>query len=159
VNRAGAGRLRLYRFQLVGLMGAAVQLGSLAILTSHLGVETLVSTAIAVEAAVIHNFVWHERWTWADRIGGGATLRRRLKRFCQFNASTGFFSIGLNILLTYFAMQMIGARYLLANVFAIAVASLFNFLVSELIVFRAVELKFDPARSGKQREPMEYHER
>ena len=146
--RTGAGQLRLLRFQVVGLMGAGVQLGTVAILTSHFGVESLVSTAIAVEAAVIHNFAWHERWTWADRIGDAETIGRRFKRFCQFNASTGFFSIGLNVLLTYFAMQMIGVQYFLANMFAIAVGSLFNFLVSELIVFRA-----------QPRVPAEYYER
>lgn len=120
-------------------MGAVVQFGILAILTSRFGVEPLLSTAIAVEAAVIHNFAWHERWTWADRIGNAETIWSRFKRFCQFNVSTGFFSIGLNVLLTYYAMRTIGASYLIANLFAIAAASLFNFFVSELIVFRVVD--------------------
>jgi putative flippase GtrA len=135
-------------------MGAAVQLAVLVLLTAHFGVDPLASTAIAVEAAVVHNFAWHERWTWGDRIDG-ETVARRFKRFCQFNASTGFFSIGLNLLLSCFAMRMIGVTYLLGNVFAIAVASLFNFLVSELIVFRAVEVRTKPA-SHINADPMRY---
>jgi putative flippase GtrA len=44
-----------------------VQFGSLFLLKSVLHVHYLVATVIAVEMAVLHNFVWHEQFTWADR--------------------------------------------------------------------------------------------
>jgi putative flippase GtrA len=37
-------------------------------LKSELHFPYLAATALAVEAAVVHNFFWHERFTWADRI-------------------------------------------------------------------------------------------
>src|SRR5205085_9977389 len=64
---------RFARFNAVGAMGVAVQLGTLALLTRVLGWDYLVATAIAVEAAVAHNFLWHERYTWADRTRGSHT--------------------------------------------------------------------------------------
>ena len=60
---------RWLKFNLVGGMGIAVQLLMLVVLKSGLHIHYLVATALAVEAAVVHNFLWHERFTWADRPG------------------------------------------------------------------------------------------
>src|SRR5207237_8971860 len=59
---------RWLKFNAVGGIGMLVQLGTLAVLTNGLRVNYLLATALAVEAAVIHNFLWHERFTWADRV-------------------------------------------------------------------------------------------
>jgi len=61
--------LRFVRFNVVGVMGVAVQLAALMLLVSGLGVHYLPGTAIAIELSVLHNFLWHERWTWRDRTG------------------------------------------------------------------------------------------
>ena len=48
----------------------------------------LVATAIAVEAAVLHNFCWHQRWTWRDRRAASRTTAvRRLGRFHLLNGA------------------------------------------------------------------------
>jgi hypothetical protein len=47
-----------------------VQLFILVALKAGVDVDSLVATMLAVEAAV-HNFLCHERFTWADRTGGG----------------------------------------------------------------------------------------
>jgi putative flippase GtrA len=60
--------VRWCKFNVVGGMGIAVQFAALFFLKSVLHFDYLVATAIAVEAAVIHNFVWHEQFTWADRV-------------------------------------------------------------------------------------------
>ncbi len=54
-------------FNGVGLLGVGVQLAMLTLMTDGLGVHYLAATAIAVEAAVLHNFFWHQRFTWRDR--------------------------------------------------------------------------------------------
>jgi putative flippase GtrA len=59
--------LRFFRFNVVGAMGVAVQLASLTLLVSGLGVHYLPATAIAIELSLLHNFLWHERWTWRER--------------------------------------------------------------------------------------------
>ena len=53
-------------FALVGAIGVVVQLGTLEALTA-LGGHYLWATGLAVEAAVLHNFMWHQRFTWRDR--------------------------------------------------------------------------------------------
>jgi len=64
----GSTLVRWGKFNLVGVIGIVVQFAALFFLKSVLHLQYLVSTAIAVEVAVLHNFVWHERFTWVDRI-------------------------------------------------------------------------------------------
>ncbi len=66
-QRARRTLLRWIKFNAVGGIGIGVQLAALAILRSWLRLDYLPATGLAVEIAVIHNFLWHERFTWADR--------------------------------------------------------------------------------------------
>ena len=59
--------VRWLKFNFVGAIGIAVQMSAFALLEGALGVYYLSATALAVETAVLHNFVWHERFTWKDR--------------------------------------------------------------------------------------------
>ncbi len=58
---------RIPAFIAVGVAGFAVQIAVLLWLSTFWHWPYPVATALAVEAAVLHNFVWHERWTWRDR--------------------------------------------------------------------------------------------
>jgi len=60
--------LRWCKFNFVGGIGIGVQFAALFLLKSVLHFNYLFATAIAVEAAVVHNFVWHEQFTWVDRM-------------------------------------------------------------------------------------------
>jgi putative flippase GtrA len=60
--------VRWCKFNVVGGMGILVQFAALFFLRSVMHFNYLFATAIAVEAAVVHNFVWHEQFTWADRV-------------------------------------------------------------------------------------------
>jgi putative flippase GtrA len=62
-----SGLARWVKFNFVGGIGIGVQFAALFLLKSVLHFHYLIATVIAVEAAVVHNFVWHERFTWADR--------------------------------------------------------------------------------------------
>lgn len=126
--------LRWVKFNLVGAIGIGVQLGMLALLSSGLHLNYMLVTALAVEAAVLHNFVWHEHFTWADR--PSRRLRGSLVRLARFNLTTGAVSILGNLLLM---RSLVGQRHLpllLANAISIAGCSLVNFLVSEYWVFQ-----------------------
>src|SRR5512141_2096346 len=122
--------VRWWKFNAVGGIGIIVQLVALTVLKSGLGLNYLAATALAVEAAVIHNFLWHERYTWADR--GAAS---RLVRFGKFNLSTGLFSILGNILAMKVLVGELAVNYFVANLVSIAVCSVLNFLVADRFVF------------------------
>lgn len=125
---------RWLKFNLVGAIGIGVQLGVLALLRGGLGMDYLLATALAVEAAVVHNFIWHERFTWADR--GSLTLAQSLGRLLRFNLTTGAVSIAGNLVLMRLLVGGAGLPFLPANLLSIAGCSLANFLLSDRVVFR-----------------------
>jgi putative flippase GtrA len=125
--------LRWLKFNAVGGMGIVVQFVALFVLKSGLQFNYLAATALAVEAAVVHNFIWHEQFTWADRVipSWGSSL----PRLARFNLSTGAVSIVGNLALMKVMVGSGHMNYLIANVIAIALCSVANFLVSEEWVF------------------------
>ena len=135
--------VRWCKFNLVGGIGIAVQFAALFLLKSMLHLNYLSATAIAVEAAVVHNFVWHEQLTWADRTKPDrrkpnrmqSRWRRSLSRLLRFNLTNGALSILGNLALMKAMVGQAHMNYLLANAMAITACSLGNFLVSEWWVF------------------------
>ena len=127
------GFFRWMKFNAVGGIGIVVQLVALALLRSLLKLDYLLATGLAVEIAVIHNFLWHERFTWADR----PTARpfRSLVRLVKFNASNGAVSIVGNLLLMRLLVGELKLNYVVSNLVAIVVCSLVNFLLSDRFVF------------------------
>jgi putative flippase GtrA len=125
--------IRWCKFNFVGGMGIIVQFFALFFLKSVMHFNYLAATAIAVEAAVVHNFVWHEQFTWADRVQ--PSWKTSLPRFVRFNLTTGAVSIIGNLALMKVMVGFGHTNYLLANAIAIVLCSLANFLVSESWVF------------------------
>jgi putative flippase GtrA len=128
--------LRWLKFNAVGALGIAVQLALLLALKTGFHLNYLLATALAVEAAVLHNFFWHERYTWADRVR--PSWRMSLPRLLRFNLSTGAVSIAGNMALMKVLVGLGHMNYMVASGIAIAVCSLLNFLVSDRVVFALV---------------------
>jgi putative flippase GtrA len=122
-------------FIAVGTMGLAVQLVVLRLLATGTGLDLQSSTALAVEAALLHNFVWHERWTWADRTGG--VRPAVLQRLARFHLTSGAVSIAGNLALTTVFVAVAGLHYLAANVLAVAACTVLNFVTADRLVFHA----------------------
>lgn len=122
---------RWWRFNLVGIGGFALQLGMLWVLARLFGVHYLIATALAVEIAVLHNFAWHEAWTWRNLEAEG-----RWRRLLRFNLANGFVSIASNVLFTLLLMQWIRLPLLVANAAAVIMMALLNFALAESWVFR-----------------------
>jgi putative flippase GtrA len=146
--RASATFMRWCKFNFVGAIGIAVQFAALFLLKSVLHVQYLAATAIAVEIAVLHNFVWHERFTWADRVGLKKNFcgvnriaqprRNPLRRLLRFHLANGAVSLLGNVALMKLTVGFGHVNYLVANAAAIALCSLANFIASERWVFEEV---------------------
>ena len=132
MNIGSSPLLRWATFNGVGLMGVAVQLGVLAMLLRLAELPIVLATALAVEAAVLHNFVWHQRFTWRDRAAEGA--RDMVVRLARFHALNGVISIVGNVLITS-ALTLVGLDPLLSNLTAILVCSTANFVAGDRFVF------------------------
>lgn len=125
---------RWLRFSAVGAMGISVQLLAVYTFGFIWSISSFWATALAVEAAVLHNFFWHEHFTWAER--HAAACGRILRRLLAFNATTGAVSIVGNLLCVSVLMRQVHAPLLAANPLAVAACSLINFIVNEKLVFR-----------------------
>ena len=129
---------RWCKFNLVGGIGIAVQFAALFLLKSVFHFNYLAATAIAVEAAVVHNFFWHEQFTWADRTGSHRikSWRSSLSQLLRFHLANGAVSILGNLALMKVMAGLGHMNSLVANGIAIVLCSLANFLVSEEWVFQ-----------------------
>lgn len=123
------------KFNAVGVVGFTLQTGALFVLThTALHIGYLAATAVAVELAVLNNFVWHQRWTWRDR--PSATRCETLRRLVVFNITNGLVSIAGNLVL----MSILVGRFRLpiagANLLSVAACSILNFILADRIAFQ-----------------------
>jgi putative flippase GtrA len=112
-------------------MGMLLQLTALTYLNRWMKGHYLVATIVAVELAVMHNFIWHLRYTWSDRGGGGGPL----VQFARFHLANGFVSLLGNLALMPLLFRAIGLPLLISNSIAILCCSIVNFSVSNRWVF------------------------
>ena len=131
--------VRWLRFNCVGGIGIALQFAILFVLKDVLHLDYRIATVLAVELTVLHNFIWHERFTWVDRTRNDPLLsspRNWPARLLRFNLSNGAVSLVGNLALMTLLVGAGHVSYLLANGIAIVLCSLVNFLVSEEWVFQ-----------------------
>jgi putative flippase GtrA len=118
------------RFNVVGVIGFAVQVTTLTLLVGA-GLPVLMATCLAVEAALLHNFVWHECWTWPD---GVPTTRGA--RLARFHVTNGLISMVGNGMLTTTLVHA-GMPLLPATLVAVVSCALVNFAAANAWVFSA----------------------
>jgi putative flippase GtrA len=142
-------RYRYLKFGIVGASGTVVNLAML-----HFGHEYLfnhleaaynkpyLSLALAIIVATANNFTWNRLWTWSDRVktleaqvspSSSVSLPLLGVEFGQYITASAFGSAlqyGLTLLLSS------TMDYRLANVIAIAAASVSNFLANDRWTFK-----------------------
>jgi len=121
-------------FNAVGAMGFVLQMSALFLMVHFAGLHYIPATALAVEAAILHNFLWHEKWTWADR--AKSDKEGWFRRLVYFHLANGIVSLTGNILLMRFFVGTLGMHYVPANVIAIVICAMVNFLAGDRLVFR-----------------------
>lgn len=121
---------RFAKFSAVGAGGVIVQTVTLVLLLRFGGMHYLPATALAVEASVLNNFVWHRRWTWADRPGS-----RVLLTLLRFNATNGAVSLIGNLIVMFILVSALKLNPYAANLITIMLCSLINFALADRVVF------------------------
>ena len=124
---------RFARFISVGALCVGVQLAALWLLTTFGGVNYFVATLLAVGLAIVHNFLWHIRWTWRDRRQPAGAL----PMFARFVAANGIVSFAGNAIVMAALTGRAGLPPVPANVIAIGACALVNFWLGDRVVFRA----------------------
>jgi len=134
--------MRYVKFGVVGASGTVVNMAVLFLchnyvfdaLEADLG-KPYVSLAVAIAVATLNNFSWNRLWTWADRDAAGTDLAvpTFLPQLLKYTLASWFgiaLQYGLTLWLTHFM------HYLLANLLAIVVASVSNFVANDRWTFK-----------------------
>ena len=133
--------IRFIRFNFVGALGVLVQMAAVTCLVEALGLHYAVATMIAIELSVLHNFAWHERWTWGARLRSGVRAERGhgggLLRCLLFHAGNGCVSLAGSMALLPVLVGGLHLHYLAANLMTIAATGLLNFVIGDRVVFVA----------------------
>jgi putative flippase GtrA len=119
-------------FLAVASGGFLIQTATVALLARGTRVPPELATALGVELAVVHNFWWHDWWTWADRSRGAEP---RCARFVTYQLATGITSLTGNLLVVAIAVRALAFGPTVANVIAVAIMSVANYLVADRWVF------------------------
>jgi len=134
------GQTRWIRFATVGLVGIAVQVTVLGLLVDRWRVDYQWATAFGVLAAVAHNFLWHRRWTWRDR----PESRSVVTTFITFAAGNGLVSLVGNLVVMRALVGWLHTPAVAANLAAIAICALANYVLADKAVFRDRALLLRP---------------
>ncbi|WP_017654717.1 glycosyltransferase [Fortiea contorta] len=134
--------VRFFRFGLVGLSGVFVDMTVLYLLSdpTTLALPLTRSKIIAGEIAIFNNFLWNDAWTFADVSMQQQEWRQRLKRFLKFNIIC-LAGLVLNVLVLNLVYNFLIPNRYVANLIAIAIATVWNFWVNLKLSWRVTQVK------------------
>jgi len=133
---------RFLRFGLVGLSGVFVDMAILYLLSdpTTLALPLTRSKIIAGEIAIFNNFLWNDAWTFADVAMQQQEWHHRVKRFLKFNIVC-LAGLLINVLVLNLVFNWIIPNRYIANLIAIAVATVWNFWVNLKLSWRVTDVK------------------
>jgi putative flippase GtrA len=114
--------LRLLRFGTVGVIGFGVNEGVLYLGYGRLRLALWLAQVIAIESAIVCNYLLNDRWTFHHR-------RPALTRFFRFNG-VSLVSLVVNIVIVQLATHYTALHYLAANALGVLVAFGVNYLLN-----------------------------
>lgn len=135
-------RPRFIKFGIVGASGVVVNLAVLYIgqeyLFSEIAQQTLrlnLSLALAIFIATISNFFWNRRWTWQDR-----KQHRTVPVVVQFGQYALACWVGIAVQFGLTNLFALFLHYMVANLIAVVIASLFNFVANDFWTFGRLKM-------------------
>ena len=129
---------RFIKFGLVGASGTVVNMAVLYLAQEHLlrhiadfHSRLNYSIALAITVATISNFYWNRRLTWRDR--RRSARHSVLVLFFKYVMAAALSIVIQSLLTKWLALHL---HYLIANLIAIALASVVNFVANDRLTFR-----------------------
>ncbi|WP_413160664.1 glycosyltransferase [Capilliphycus salinus ALCB114379] len=129
---------RFLRFGVVGFSGVFVDLGMF-YLFRHLGLGLTVSVILSGEMAIVNNFLWNDRWTFADLSHQQRSWAKGFKRFLKFNIIC-LAGLVLNATIVNILSRGLGMNEYLGKLIAIAIVTFWNFWVNLKLSWRVTEV-------------------
>ncbi len=119
---------KIVRFALVGLAGAAIDFGSTFLCKEVLKINKFISNAIGFTLAATFCFFLNKYWTYQSQTPLAWT------EYLMFIA-VSLVGLGINTSVVYLLNEKAKMNFYLSKCFAIAMASVWNFVANLLITF------------------------
>ena len=131
-------RWRFVKFGLVGGSGTVINIVVLYVAQEHLlksiadfHTRLNYSISLAITVATISNFYWNRRLTWRDRTRN--TPQPALRLFAKYVMAAALSIVIQSLLTKWLALYL---HYLFANLIAIVLSSVVNFVANDKLTFR-----------------------
>lgn len=124
---------RAVKFALVGSSGVLVNMGFFFIFNEIIRLAYQISSIIAIEIAIINNFIWNAYWTWKDR--KTANVKEKRIRFLKYHLITGASSL-MNYGILILLVEAAHMNKYIANLIGILIAMGFNFILNHKWTFK-----------------------
>jgi len=121
----------IFKFFIVGLIGAVLVLIFTIIFTSYLGIFYVISTAIAFEISIVWGFIANDKWTFS----GVKKSSKWYFRFFKYNVFS-LVALGIIQIIMITLTTQVGFHYTISESIAIVVAFFYNFIMSKKISFK-----------------------
>jgi dolichol-phosphate mannosyltransferase len=119
---------RFLKFCLVGASGYLVNMFFLWLFYGKLRMFLLLSSFLAIQIAILNNFLWNDKWTWREKREPGA--KPFFKRLAKFAMASDFVSAPVNLLGVWIFLNLLEWHYLFSNFLAISLGVILNFLIN-----------------------------
>lgn len=124
---------RILSFQFIGWIGTAINLAVLWFCYDVLSWPLLVSGALAIEIAIIHNFAWYYFWTWNDRVA--FTVRNFITLFARYNIFTAAIDFVIRLGILWILTEYFGVHYLISDVIGMFIAPILKYITNDAYIF------------------------
>ena len=122
------------KFIAVAWLGMLVNSAVLFTLKGGLHVPLIPASMIAIEVAIIHNFIWHRQWAWAERNNGHN--KPFFRQLLLYNVATGVVDFSVNVSVLWMLSTFLHVHYLLANIAGMCAGPFVKFWLNDKIIFK-----------------------
>ncbi|HEY3295553.1 MAG TPA: GtrA family protein [bacterium] len=123
------------RFMIVAWIGMAVNTALLFLFKGVMGIPLIPASLLAIEIAILHNFIWLRYWAWSDR----KTDNQRppfWKQLIVYNLATGAVDLMANVTILWVLATLFGVHYLVANIIGMILGPFIKFWVNDKLIFK-----------------------
>lgn len=120
---------QILKFGVVGVLAFVIDYGLLIFCTEKLGINYLISGAIAFSVAVVFNYILSALWVY-DTSGNSQDKRMQLVIFIILSV----IGLGLTELLMWIGTDMLSIHYTITKIIATVIVMFYNFVTRKILL-------------------------
>jgi dolichol-phosphate mannosyltransferase len=131
---------KIFKFGIVGLTGVVVNQGLLVFLKEVVGLALPIASIIAIQTAILNNFIWNDIWTFKET-SQPQKISNRWHRLLAFEVVSAGGAV-INFVVLNLMVLFLATDYQIANIIGILLGFIWNFMVNRR--FTWVKNRSDP---------------